>query len=215
MKHVTVVIPTRGRLNKLKKTLATLPLKEEWMSVIVVCDGDADTFNVLANNDTIKAVLVPQRVGAVFCRNLVMPIVTDGVLYATDDILFPRNGVWTALEEFNERFLDDDGVLGFVQDFSHHQAGVGLVGHKFLLRYPYRKLFCPFYDHFACQEIKWFAESLNRFAYSDGRASIKHLSPIKDRSLMDQTHRDARVNKERDMDTLHSRQASGLVWGAE
>lgn len=216
MEQITVVIPTRGRLEKLHRTLASLPLGEHWFSVIIVCDGDKDTFDALCTDPRwLSVMLVPERRGAVFCRNHAMHAILDGVLYATDDILFPRGVVKAAMDEFNEAFPDDDGVLGFQQDFSHHKAGVGLVGLPFLRRYPDRQLFCPEYDHFACQEIAWLAESLDRFCYSDGRAKITHLSPFKDRAWLDQTHQDARRHKIQDMDTLHRRQAAGLIWGAQ
>jgi hypothetical protein len=77
------------------------------------------------------------------------------VLYAVDDIEFQDDAIDNAMKEFNDRFKDDDGVIGFTQigvrDF--HPSGVGLVGKKFLDRYPGRKLFNPMYYHFACQEI--------------------------------------------------------------
>ena len=213
MRTMTVLIPTRNRLEKLQRTLASIE-PEEWLDTLVICDGDPKTFDALNGLRTdVRAILKPFRVGAVACRNSAMWHIEDGLLYATDDIVFFNGGVAEAYRQYNEHFPDDDGVLGLRQDKSHHPTGVAVVGRAFLNRYPDRQLFNPAYDHFACQEILWLAESLGKFKQSD-RVLVEHFHPAFLKTEIDQTHHDARANKTADMELIENRKALHLVWGA-
>jgi len=218
MDRVTVVIPTRGRIDKLQRCLNTIPY-EDWLDAIVVCDGDAEGYSRLMRRyeggKGIEIRLIEGHHGAVFCRNSVMPEIKDGVLYATDDITFFERSIEYAFQTFNERFPDDDGVVGFVQEGTNgnfHPTGVALVGKKFLDRYPNRQLFNPAYFHFSCQEIHWLAMKLGKFV-QDKRAKVFHYHPGFDKSEMDVTHREARIFRQQDLSLIRERERRGLIWG--
>jgi len=213
MQRITVIIPTRNRLEKLRATLATIPAMD-WLNVKVVCDGDRETFAAVQamEHTDIEPVMVSGHLGAVYCRNFIAPTVQDGLLYATDDITFPPRAFTTYLEDFNAAFPDDDGVLGIAQNNTHSRTGIALIGRKFLDRYPGRQPFFPEYWHFAAQEVEWLAEKVGKFAYCE-KAKTTHYSPNRDRTLMDQTHKDARHFKEHDFKIRDARVAAGLVWG--
>lgn len=213
MKHITIVIPTRNRWDRLRKALGSC-IGEPNVDVIVACDGDLETFEKLlrlrAHN--LVAINLDGHRGATASRNEVMHIVGDGLLYATDDIVFQPRSIQRALERFNIAFPDDDGVVGFAQDQAHHPSGVALMGKTFRERYPEGKPFCPEYWHFACQEIEWLASKLKKFVYA-ADAVVAHASPNQFKELMDQTHKDARLHKERDMRLKAQRKQAGQIWG--
>lgn len=215
MQHITIVIPTRNRVEKLKRTLRSIPAE---IDVWVVCDRDHKTIEELALSSNAKYGTVGTKFiysdgpGAVACRNEVCPKVPDGFLYATDDIAFKRGALEQALAEFNLAFPDDDGVLGLRQNRSHHPAGVGLMGKIFLDRYPGRRPFFPGYFHFACQEILWLAGRAGKFKHSES-VMLDHFHPAFLKEEMDQTHIDARVHKKEDHDLIKNRERAGMIWG--
>ena len=213
MQHITVIIPTRYRLLKLWDTLATIP-RRDWIQIKIVCDGDKETFAELQTVDRagIVPVFSPGHMGSVYCRNLVAPDTPDGLLYATDDILFGDGAFEIYLDEFNAAFPDDDGVLGIKQRTNTCKTGVALIGQTFLGRYPGRCPFNPDCWHFSAHEVGWLAEKLDKFAYCES-AVITHRSPNRDKSLIDQTHKDARHFKAHDFKIRDERVAAGLVWG--
>jgi len=222
MKHITVVIPTRDRLSKLYRTINSIMTSfkiEKLVDIVVVFDGDEKSFNFFGEtydklNDKIQLTycLYPQHVGSVVCRNYAMPYVTDGLLYATDDIIFYENAIEKAFNDFNYYFPDDDGVVGLSQDkHSFNPAGVALVGKKFIERYPKRQVFCPLYYHFAAQEVHTLADKLHRFYLSSAMLLHKHPAFYKDER--DKTHDDARAFRVKDMNLMKQRKTEGLIWG--
>lgn len=227
MKHITVVIPTRNRLEKLLRTVYSIMQSFKiggLVDLFIVFDGDEENYKafgkyyeklhaqisisycIYVENNSFK------HVGSVACRNYAMPFVKDGLLYATDDIIFYDNAIEKAFNDFNYCFPDDDGVVGFSQDkHSFNPAGVALVGRKFIERYPERKVFCPLYYHFAAQEVHILADKLNRFYLSSALLLHKHPAFYKDEN--DKTHDDARKFKYRDTILMKQRKADGVIWG--
>jgi len=219
MKQITILIPTRNRLEKLKKTIASIP-KLDYIDIRIICDNDEITNAYIKSlhNLQIDSFVVPSQfgkfVGSVVCKNLSCKDVVDGLLYATDDIIFQENAIQNALKCFNSNFPDDDGVVGFVQEGNaFHPTGVGLVGQKFLQRYPDKQLFYPGYFHFACQEIYDLCQKIGGKFVQEKQAVILHKHPCNFREEMDQTHKDARIKKREDHQLIAERKAKGLIWG--
>ena len=213
MNDITVIIPTRNRLEKLRDTLDTIP-RCDWIHIKIVCDGDAETFEAIQamRRPDIEPTYVKGHMGSVYCRNLVAPDTPDGLLYATDDVNFIDGAFEIYRDDFNAAFPDDDGVLGIKQHTNSCKTGVALIGQKFLDRYPGRCPFNPDCWHFSAHEVGWLAEKLNKFAYCEG-ALIFHRSPNRNKALIDQTHWDARHFKEHDMKLRDERLAAGKTWG--
>lgn len=218
MKNIQILIPTRNRWEKLIKTLESIP-KLSFLNILVVCDGDGKTYEKLKKRNKHRSQKVElvylDHSGSVRARNfaLIKYPPEDGLLYATDDIEFTKGSIEHAYKIFNRKFPDDDGVVGFVQDQSFHPSGVGLVGSKFLNRYPKKALFCPAYYHFACQEILRFCETFKSKKFiSDPKALVNHYHPGVYKELMDQTHEEARVFKRQDRILDHDRTKRNIVW---
>jgi len=215
MKIVDIVIPTRKRLHKLVNTIKSLyDFPHE--HIHVVFDGDEVGYKDFRKiYPMVNVTLMVGHNGSVSCRNAVIKkVVTDGLLYATDDVIFHQGSVVLAIKTINEKFPDGDGVVGFYQDGvneSFHPAGVALLGRKFLDRYPGRKLFNPDYFHFACQEIHWYAERLNKF-YLEPQAILFHKHPCFYKEEMDECHIDARIHKTKDHNLIRDRKTLKKIW---
>lgn len=217
MKHIDIIIPTRNRLQKLYRTIESIPIDNSLIRIVIVCDGDENTFLMLTRGDFVdRRMLILQnssQMGSVYSRNRAIEYCDDGVLYATDDIVFDRDSISNAISSFNTLFNDDDGVIGFKQiNSTYHPTGVALVGRNFIKRYPNRKLFYPKYFHFSCQEVHEHAVKLNRFHLNE-LAMIEHFHPDKNREDLDSTHSDARKFKDEDFKLRRKRKELGLIWG--
>jgi len=206
-------------MEKLEKTLASIP-DLDYIDIIIICDNDYDTYGYIRSlkNQKIFAVMAlashQNFIGSVACKNLYTPDVVDGLLYGTDDIIFKENAIQNAFIRFNESFPDNDGVVGFIQEGnSFHPTGVGLVGQKFLQRYPDKKLFFPGYFHFACQEIYDLCNKIGGKFIQAKDAVVLHKHPCNYKEEMDQTHQDARIKKREDHAMIAKRKAEGLIWG--
>lgn len=219
MRNIDIIIPTRNRWEKLQRCLKTIPLRIPGitLNVIVVCDGDCKTaqrLTVSCDGVVNRIIFVQKHSGSVFCRNLATQCAEDAVLYATDDIEFKDGAIEAAISSMKKNFPDEDGIIGFnqmgKQGFS--KSGVALVGQKFLRRYQNRKLFCPEYFHFSCQEIERLGDKLNKIVLEED-ASLIHYHPGWNRLEMDKTHREARIYRERDLKLSSARRAKGLIWG--
>jgi hypothetical protein len=181
----------------------------------VACDDDLQTFEYLRNEYLqVESILIRPRVGSVGCRNRLSREVEDGLLYATDDIIFKPGSISAAFKLFNETFGDEDGVVGFVQDVKFHPTGVALVGQKFLQRFPEKVLFFPGYFHFACSEILELCNRLGGKFIVCQEARVQHLHPNYFKEQMDETHQEAREFRKGDTETKCYRKNKGLIWGS-
>lgn len=219
MKNIDIIIPTRNRYEKLCRCLDSIPENsgEIKIGVIVVCDGDSNTAKkLIGHNDGLitQVVTVREHRGSVYCRNLVIQATEDALIYATDDIEFKAGAIDAAVVAMQKYFPDEDGVIGFnqVNAKSFSIAGVGLVGQKFLCRYPNRKLFYPEYFHFSCQEIERLGEKLNRIKLEE-KAELLHYHPSKNLSERDTTHTEARRDRIKDKLISSQRRADKIIWG--
>ena len=74
MKHITIVIPTRNRVEKLQKTLESVPTMLN-LDIVVIFDGDKPGFDKLCKfcfpaQTLTEFILYPQHSGSVYIRNL-------------------------------------------------------------------------------------------------------------------------------------------------
>jgi hypothetical protein len=218
MQRIDILIPTRNRLTKLQRCLSTIPKKvlNIEIQVHILCDGDLQTFNYYKMNSQYICRFFGGHNGSVFCRNAEAAECPDAILYAVDDIEFMPSAIENATKTMREKFPDDDGVVGFTQTGQNqfNPAGVALMGKKFVERYPNKQIFYPGYFLFACQEVHWLANKLNKF-YLDDKAILKHYHPNFNKQEMDRTHDDGRIHKKRDHDLIRDRQKKNLIWGEE
>jgi len=221
MKWIDVIIPTRNRWAKLQRCLQSIPKEvlQVELNIIIICDGDEITARQLlddANGFLGRIVYVREHSGSVYCRNLMTQCAEDAVLYATDDIEFRPGAIEAAVKSMAKHFPDGDGIIGFNQGDEHSfsAAGVGLLGQKFLRRYPHRKLFFPEYFHFSCQEIERLGNRLHRL-HMEKEAKLIHYHPSFNHNEIDETHKEARVYRKKDLTISSRRRRTREIWGAE
>lgn len=219
MKKIDIIIPTRNRWTKLLRCLITIPdaVMDIKINVGIVCDADPGTARELRelNDKRIDPIILVQKHrGSVYCRNLLTQKAEDAVLYATDDIEFKPGSIEAAVKAMIEHYPDEDGIVGFRQVNHKHfsKAGVALIGQKFLQRYPQKKLFCPEYFHFSCQEIERLGNKLGKI-HLEQKAELIHYHPSFNHHEVDQTHREARIYRKRDRKISSMRREKDLIWG--
>jgi hypothetical protein len=222
MRQIDIIIPSRGRLEKLKRLLATIPGQAFGIRIVVriVVDGDMETYLAFRDNSQVVTTYFEGHHGSVFLRNWTAGLCDDAVLFAVDDMEFRPGAIESAIRSMRERFPGGNGVIGFTQEGQahFHPAGVVLMGQRFLQRYPEKKPYFPGYFLFACQEITWLTDAISKaegkeLFYLDPNAVILHNHPCEHPEEMDQTHRDGRIRKADDMALIKDRQAKGMIWG--
>ena len=216
--HVNIVISTFDRIDVLKMTVdSLLNGSHEDISIYIMVDGNLDIYEKLRDfyaykTDTIKIHKNEKRKDVIYSLNKVLANVKEGcILYASDDIIFYRDCIRTALHAMKRHFPDTDGVIGLNQ----LQVGVskgrkyafGLVGEKFVKRFMDRELFCPEYIHFnGDREMGLYAMEVNKFYYCVG-AKVDHIR------LPDKTTRLGKIVYDSDKIIFRKRQQNQLLWG--
>jgi len=216
MKSIALIIPTRNRIAKLERTLVSIP-KLDYLTICIICDGDIKSYeHFLTYRSDIKAFLVTDHKGSIYCRNCLTSCASDGILNATDDITFSANSIQHAFELFNTNFTDDDGVVGFIQEKREFcPTGIALVGQKFLHRYPNKQLYCPKYFHFGAQEIDRLCQKIPKHVFvTDDKLVIYHYHPSFLKEEIDTTHKEARCHRKAEYSFSTSRKKTGEVWGS-
>lgn len=209
MKKFSIIIPTRNRYKKLCNVLDSIP-ESPMYTVKIACDGEDETHKKLQKDyPHVESHYFEKHRGSVWCRNAIIQNEEDGVLPCVDDIIFPDGYFEYVFELFNDSFPDDDGVIGcrqrgkFFIDYS--PTGMALIGQKFLLRYPKKKLYYPKYYHFAAQEIYRLCLKIKDMTGKEtyklaDKYKVKHGKAIYGKDeFVDMTHKEARVHKKRDL----------------
>jgi len=214
LKYITIAIPTRNRLDKLIRLVNSIP-KEDYISVIVCCDDDDETYRELNKTNPGIDVLLRSdgHIGCAACHNVMGGFATDGLMYLTDDTELYPDTIKNALAEYNEYFPDDDGMMGIPQDrIASGNSATALLGKNFLSRFTDNQFSYPGYWHFSDMEVLALAEKLGKFQLSK-TARVIHYHPDDLVTPKDQTHFDARIRKGEDFDLFRDRQKAGLIWG--
>ncbi len=223
MHRIDILIPTRGRVDKLRKLLDSIPGQAFGVPVYarILIDGDPKTHEALVDERYHIVRYFEGHHGSVALRNAEAQRCEDAILWAVDDMEFRPGAIDNAVMAMLERFPDGDGVVGFVQEGQKlfHPTGVGLMGHKFLERYPGWQPFFPGYWLFAAQEIHWLCMEIKQVTgidafYQEPQAVIYHNHPCNHPEAMDQTHKDGRIHKGHDVELRKARMASGEIWGS-
>ena len=219
---LNIVIPTRNRFGKLVETLKSIP-QYDWMNLHIGFDGDRASFERFSGMDgywkggQASLFFSPDQVGSIMIRNILTSDCVGSILWATDDIQFLKGSIESAWKSLWRIFPDGDGVVGFkVANASPAGnfcwTGVGIMGSKFLARYPDKQISFPGYFHFGTREIEILSKKLGKL-YKDPEAKIFHNHPDFYPSVMDTTHHEARVHHDRDIRMKKDRQKMGLIWG--
>ena len=220
--RLNIVVPTRNRFTKLVRMLKSIP-QYEWMELHLGFDGDRTSFEWFSKNpgywkgEKANLYFSPDQIGSIQMRNMMTAHCDGSILWITDDITFKRGSIESAWESLWREFPDGDGVVGFrvenaIPADNFCWTGVGIMGGKFLSRYPEKMISFPGYFHFGTREIETLAVKLGKLRRDQG-AVIFHDHPDFIPASMDTTHHEARVHHYQDRCLKQDRKTQGLIWG--
>jgi len=226
MESVTIICPSRGRVKKLERMIASVP-DLDWIRILVMADECEETVHALMQHPRHGAGLEvyhsPEWIGSVACRNRLAPHAQDGLLWICDDMEFLPGSIERARDIHTAEFPDGDGVVGFAQLLcgTYHPTGVGLMGRLFLHRYHGKIPFYPGYWLFASQEILWLCRHLEdqhpslEFFRHEPACAVRHYHPARYPHELDRTHADGRRYKKQDQALARERERTGQIWGLQ
>lgn len=203
---VTIVIPTYKRPRKLRRCIASIARQdypEELIEVQAVEDRD--------------------REFTIGIWNRIIPTITEGIaVYLCDDVELDPGCIKAGACALWNLDRDLDAVVGFNQRNIQGKAGtaqsaMGMIGSKFLDRFPDRVPFCPDYARFHYDsELGHMARHLGRFKF-EHKASLLHFHPHHHPDEMDETHRVLRdpIEVKEDKRVWDERRSRGLWWGID
>lgn len=207
--HVTILISTYDRFELLRKCMKSIMDSDyKDISIFVVVDGNKPLFDKLLGESVIM-ILNEKRMGYVFSMNRALREMeeADAVLYASDDLMFWPNCISNAVKAIKEYFPDTDGLVVLKQVQKESGAAFGLLGRKFINRFPNNMVFCPDYIHYGCdRELKKAARHLERI-YQCREAIVSHSR------LHDNTYNLAQEVRGRDGETRRMRRKRRFCWG--
>lgn len=206
--HINVVIPTLDRFDLIRQTIDSI-IRNEYadLSITVIVDDNREKyFHRIKNWYTkhpdcfpffqVNCLLNPKRLGWPKSLNRVFRETNhDFYFYASDDLIFRPNTISKAMADMKRLFPDGDGVIGITQQLGKFcPAAFGLVGRKWINRFPDRKMMYPRYIHFCSDSELWrYSRSINKFHLS--KAMVHHQRPFDNCKKLAQTtlHRDRQI----------------------
>ena len=209
---VIVIIPTcsSSRIHLLIQAVESIQAGTyEEVHPVIVVDGNPHIQEV-ANKKLCHVSIISnkERKDWVFSINRVLKeFDSEYYIYASDDLFFQKDCIKTAIKEMEKYFPDGDGVVGIGRQ---GRSAFGLMGDKFVNRFPGREVFCPDFIHFgADSELLRTLKILDKITYLPEENRVKHFRE------KDETWRWARRIRARDREVFYKRQTKGYQWGID
>jgi len=179
---------------------------------VVVADGNEKIYKAIKKEfkmEQVTAILNPKRKDWVYSMNSMLKnLDSDYYIYASDDLVFPPDCIKNAVAVMEERFPDGDGVVSIGRK---NRCIFGLMGRKFVKRFPDNQVFCPDYIHYCSDsELSGTVKRLGKMTYPpDRECQVKHFR------MKDETWRIARGVRARDRKIRDKRVEKGYQWGID
>lgn len=202
--HVNVCIPTFDRFDLIRQTIRSiLGGNYRPISITIIVDAGLKAYydrlwkyykiKPFAN---VKLIFNEKRLGWPRSTNRIFRETDhDYYLYASDDLIFRPDTITKLMADMNKHFPDGDGVIGITQNLGKFcPAAFGLVGRKWINRFPNRQMMYPKYIHFCSDSELWrYSRSIKRFYLS--KATVHHNRPFDNCKKLAQTTltRDRRI----------------------
>ncbi len=220
--NLEIVIPTKGRITKLEKTVNSIfhSASNIPISLVIYFSLQQELDYVkekLGNISNVSLEIVYNYRVPEFWNSCLHKTDADALCYLNDDILLLEDTLEIAMKEFEKTFPNYDGVLGLRQinlpKEQKVEGAFGIIGKKYTERFPDGQVFCPDYDRFYCDHELWkFANSINKF-YFCSTARIEHLYLDSINEPSDKTHKEGRKYWEVDNITYEKRKTLNYLWG--
>lgn len=212
MDKVTIIIPTYDRAEFLKRTVETIIDGDyKAIHIFIIIDGNKEYCMdfIDSSNPLVTIFRNEKRMDWICSMNRGLSEIgdADAVIYASDDLEFPSYIISEAARALKKHFPDGDGLVGLSQGGGTPQASFGLMGRKFIERFPNNQAFCPNYIHYGSDwELREFALSIDKFYFCKD-AILKHSK------LMDKTMKLGLKVFDRDQSIKRKRVKRGFLWG--
>ncbi len=206
--HIDVVISTYDRLESLKNCVKSITDGDyKDISIFIIVDGNKKMINGL-KNEPVEILFNSERMDYIISMNKALKHTKgDAAIYGSDELTFRSNCISNVVKAMKEHFPDTDGLIALKQVNKEGGAAFGLLGRKFINRFPDSTVFCPEFIHYGGDtELKRFARSIGRF-YQCNQAIVDHPR------LHDNTFRLARKVKIHDKQIYKKRKNKKLLWG--
>jgi hypothetical protein len=208
--HVDIIIPTYDRPQLLRQCVSSI-LKGSYkdISIIVVVDGNLRLAVKLAGLPTLM-VLNKNRIDWVASQNKVLKMTHEGaVIYASDDLQFSKDCILHAVNKLKKKAPDTDAMIAIEQDVKGCSTAFGLLGRKFIERFPDSQVFCPDYIHYGSDS------ELGRFARHIGRLFMCPEAKVLHNRPKDSTYKLAKPMEPQDFNFIRQRREKNLLWGRD
>ncbi len=210
---VTLIIPTcsSSRIDLLMQTIDSIQAGSyKDVHIVVVADGNDEIFTKISDRyfDNLSVIMNTTRKDWVFSINRVIKeFISEYYIYASDDLIFPHDCIKMAMKNMDISFPDGDGVVSIGRK---GRCIFGLMGNKFVKRFPKREVFCPDFTHFRSDsELLRAVKELERIIYLSEEFKVKHFRK------KDETYRFAHRVRDRDREIFRERETKGYKWGLD
>lgn len=208
--HVNVLISTWNRPKLLAQTVRSiLAGTHKDVSIIIMVDGNSKLIDFVAK---LPVAMVFNKVRLDWVRSMNKGFFYargDAVAYASDDLVFDPHCIEAAVAKLKLKRPDGDGLVAITQNVKGCSTAFGLVGHRFIERFPKRQVLCPDYIHYVGDF------ELGRFARHSGRCYMCPESKVTHHRPHDATFHKAKPVERLDFRMKDARKAKGLLWGLD
>jgi len=215
---VNIIIPTYKRFESLRKTMHSIKNSDYKKTfTTIVADGFDDRNDHFKDSQT-NVIHNSERKGWIYSMNRVLKLI-DGDLYfyGADDIQFYPDCISKLVKAMREVFPSGDGIVSTRQHMvispdriKYKKCGgaFGLMGRKFVDRFPDRTVFCPDYFHGGSdRELRDFAARTGLYHFCQD-AIVVH-----DRMARDETRKLRKEASPQDNKIRETRRERELFWG--
>lgn len=210
---VSVIIPTRQRLERALHAVKTLRQATGDVELVVVVDNDPDTFDALLDTKLFDTLIYnDRRQWAIASWNIGAKAATGDYLFTgADDLSFQAGWLDEALRALDQK-LNGYGVVA-INDGHNSKEGPSthiLIERQFARDHLGGVLWCPHYKHyFVDNELKERTQALDRFHYCK-TARVEHLHPAAGKAESDPVYKEAHRFWGKDEATFERRKAQGF-----
>lgn len=213
--YVNIIIPAYKRFESLKRTLRSIKESDyKETCAIVVIDGFQDDRYAQFKNDQTTLIYNSERIGWPASMNKALKLTGGNLfLYGADDIKFYPDCISKLVESMNSLYPSGDGLVTLKQSQKRSGGAFGLMGNKFVERFPERAVFCPDYDHFGSDaELRDFATKAGLYYYRTD-AVVWHDRSFRSEAVHDEAFTIGRALRAGDLGTYKTRKRKGYLWG--
>ena len=145
---IAIIIPTKDRLEKIKRCLVNLKeIDYPSVEIVVICDGDPTTYEELKKivDPTVKLYLTEHQELVKATRYGIEHCESEFIVYYNDDMMMDKDCLSIGIREYKERFNGGEGLIGFDDGINKFIGAVGLTTKKTIKKFD---AWNPIYIHF-------------------------------------------------------------------